>query len=68
MTPTELDPSTAAYIRIQVDRLDSGSYDRDDCLWRIASAANLLPPTVQEVNASNRSRVLAWVKRFKAAL
>ncbi|GAB4141525.1 MAG: hypothetical protein Fur0046_17540 [Cyanobacteria bacterium J069] len=56
----------AAYIRTQIQRLNSGRYDHDDCLWRIASAANLLPPTVQGIDDSNRPQIQAWVQQFKA--
>ncbi|WP_448603981.1 hypothetical protein [Thermoleptolyngbya sp.] len=68
MTQNQIDASTAAYIRTQIQRLESGRYPTDDCLWRIASAANLLPPLVQEVNDSNRARIEAWVQQFKAWL
>ena len=59
-----LSQSQVTYIRTQIQRLESGRYARFDCLWRIASAADIMTDAT-EINDSNRAEVERWIEGFK---
>jgi len=56
--------SQVGYIKTQIQRLESGRYDADDCLWRIASAADLIAPDA-ELDSSSREYIQRWIDGFK---
>ncbi|MBD2156274.1 hypothetical protein [Leptolyngbya sp. FACHB-16] len=51
------------YVRTQIERLNSGKYDRDDCLFRIASNVDLLLPG-EQIDSTNRFLVEQWVDAY----
>ncbi len=69
-TTKKIADSTRSYIAQQVQRYHAASSQalKDDCLWRIASVADLLPPDVQTITDENRQFVTDWVNGFEATL
>ena len=52
------------YIKGQIAKLNSGKYNTDDCLWRIASAADLPIQAIDHIGMNERDRAI--VRRFIA--
>lgn len=64
MSRLSLSLSQVTYIKTQINRLESGRYNTDDCLFRIASAADIILPGT-EINDGNRVEVERWIAGFK---
>ncbi len=54
--------SSRAYVKGQIAKLESGRHNADDCLWRIASCADLKLDVDAYLSMSNRDRAL--VRQF----
>ncbi|MDX2213756.1 MAG: hypothetical protein SFY66_10770 [Oculatellaceae cyanobacterium bins.114] len=62
---TSLSGSDRDYITTQIQRLNSGKYDADDCLYRIASCADLIKGD-EQITDNNRDRILQWIRSFQS--
>jgi hypothetical protein len=67
---SQMSATTHDYITKQIQRYHAAgsSEQKDDCLWRIASAADLLPPDVQSITDENRQFVTDWISGFETTL
>lgn len=56
--------TTVHYVQGQIQRLESRVYNEDDCLYRIASAADLIVGG-EQITDDNRTKIKTWVTEFK---
>lgn len=59
--------SSRAYAKGQIAKLESGRYNADDCLWRIASCADLPVQSRSYTSMTPSDRVLVrqFISEFK---